>query len=139
MVDCFLTQSSHNRILMVMGLYRSLSRFWPVCWKMYVSATQFNGEISQQSGWHCIGRIDSANQRAAWIHKPLRGVVLAELGEGEPLVAADLDGRQEVAVEANKNGKMTETVGHVLVALVAGDGNGGAPLLLTHVTQRLRQ
>ena len=66
-------------------------------------------------------------------------MVLAELGEGEPLVAADLDGRREVEMEANKNGKMTETVGHVLVALVAGDGNGGAPLLPTHVTKRLRR
>jgi hypothetical protein len=139
MVDRFSTQSSHNRILMVMGLYHSLSRFWPVCWRMYVSAIQFSREISQQSGWHSHGRIDSANQRAARTHKPLRGVVLAELGEGEPLVAADLDGRGEAEVEANKNGKMTATVGHVLVALVAGDGNGGVPLLPTHVTKRLRR
>ena len=124
---------------MVMGLYLSLSRFWPVCWRMYVSATQFSGEISQQSGWHSHGRIDSANQHAARTHKPSQGVVLAELGEGEPLVAADLDGRGEAEVEANKNGKMTATVGHVLVALVAGDGNSGAPLLPTHVTQRLRR
>ena len=47
MVDRFSTQSSPNRILMVMGLYRSLSRFWPVCWRMYVSATQFSGGISR--------------------------------------------------------------------------------------------
>jgi hypothetical protein len=57
---------------------------------------------------------------------------------GEPLVAAVLDGRAEAEVEANKNGRMTATVGHILVALVAGGGNGGAPPLPTHVTQRLR-
>jgi hypothetical protein len=57
---------------------------------------------------------------------------------GEPLVAVDLDGRAEAEVEANKNGRTTATVDHILVALVAGAGNGGAPLLPTHVTQRLR-
>ena len=139
MGDCFSTRSSPNRILMGVGPYFSLSRFWPVCWRMYVSATQFSGEISQQSGWHSHDRIDLANRRAARTHKPSRGAVRAERGEEEPLVAADLDGRDKAEVEANKNGNMTATVGHVLVDLVAGDGNGGAPLLPTHVTQRLRR
>ena len=71
-------------------------------------------------------------------HRPSRGAVRAELAGGEPLVAADLDGRAEAEVEANKNRRMTATVGPVLVALVAGGGNGGAPPLPTHVIQRLR-
>jgi hypothetical protein len=57
---------------------------------------------------------------------------------GEPLVAAVLVGRGEAEVEAHQNGKLTATVGHVLVALGAGGRNGGAPPLPTHVTQRLR-
>ena len=52
-------------------------------------------------------------------------------------MVADLDGRGEAEVEANKNGNMMTMVGHVLVALVVGDENGGAPLLPTHVTQRM--
>ena len=65
------------------------------------------------------------------------GAVRAELAGGEPLVAADLDGRAKAEVEANKNGRMMAMVGPVLVALVAGCGNGGAPPLPTHVIQRL--
>ena len=36
---------------MGVGPYFSLSRFWPVSWKVYVSATQFSGGISRQNGW----------------------------------------------------------------------------------------
>jgi hypothetical protein len=124
--------------LMVVGLYPSLSRFWPVSWRMYVFATQFSGGISRQSGWHSHDRIGSANNRAVRTHKPSRGVVRAELRGGVPLVVAVLDGRSEAEVEAKKNERMTATVGHVVVALVAVGGNGGAPPLPTHVTQRLR-
>ena len=123
---------------MVVGLYLSLSRFWPASWRMYVSATQFSGGISRQTGWHSHGWTGSANKRAVRTHKSSRGAVWVELRGGEPLVAGVLDGRAEAQVEANKNGRMTATVGHVLVALVAGGGNSGAPPLPTHVTQRLR-
>ena len=62
-----------------------------------------------------------------------RGAVLAELEGGESLVAEDLDGRLEAEVEVHKNGRVMAMVGPVLVALVAGGENGGAPLPLTHV------
>jgi len=52
---------------------------------------------------------------------------------GESLVAADLDGRLEVEVKAHKNGSVAAMVGPVVVALVAGGGNGGAPRPPTHV------
>jgi hypothetical protein len=47
MGDRFSTRSSPNRILMGVGPYLSLSRFKPVSWKVYVSATQFSGGISR--------------------------------------------------------------------------------------------
>ena len=123
---------------MVVGRYPSRNRFWPVSWRMYGFATQFSKGNSREIGWHSHDRIGSANKRVVRTPKPTRGAVRAELGGGEPLVAVDLDGRAEAEVEANKNGRTTATVDHILVALVAGVGNGGAPLLPTHVTQRLR-
>jgi len=65
-------------------------------------------------------------------------VVLAELLGGESLVAADLDGWLEAEVEVHKNGRVMAAVGPVLVALVAGGRNGGAPPPPTHVIQRLQ-
>jgi hypothetical protein len=113
---------------MGVGPYFSLSRFWPVSWKVYVSATQFSGGISRQNGWYNHGRTGSVNKHAVRTHRPSQGAVRGELAGGEPLVAVDLDGRAEAEVEANKNGKMMATVGPALVALVAGCGNGGTPL-----------
>ena len=127
----------NHRRWAIVGPYLSLSCFWPVSWKVYVSATQFSGGISRQNGWYSHGRTGSTNKRAVRTHRLSRGAVRAELTGGEPLVAADLDGQAEAEVEAKKNGRMTVTVGPVLVALVAGCGNGGAPPLPTHVIQRL--
>ena len=82
MVDRFSTRSSPNRILIVVGPYLSLSRFWPVSWRVYVSATQFSGGISRQNGWHSHGRTGSANKCAVRTHRPSRGAVQAELVGG---------------------------------------------------------
>ena len=88
-----------------------------------------------------------AQPRSDWLHQQLRGTDTQALtgggaggawGEGVPLVVAVLEDRAEAEVEANKNKRLTTTVGHVVVALVAVGENGGAPPLPTHVTQRLR-
>jgi hypothetical protein len=123
---------------MIVGRYPSRNRFWPVSWRMYGFATQFSKGNSREIGWHSHDRIGSANKRVVRTPKPTRGAVRAELGGGEPLVAAVLVGRGEAEVEAHQNRKLTVTVGHVLVALGAGGRNGGAPPLPTDVTQRLR-
>jgi len=77
------TWSSPNKTLTVVGPYLSLSLFWWVSWRMYISATQSCGGISRQNGWHSHGWTDSANQRAVQTHRPTpRGAVLAELEGG---------------------------------------------------------
>ena len=69
---------------MVVGLYPSRNRFWPVSWRMYGFATQFSEGISREIGWHSHDRIGSANKRVVRTPKPTRGVVRAELGGGNP-------------------------------------------------------
>ena len=90
---------------MAVGPYPSLSHFWRVSWRMYVSATQSIGGISRWNGWHSHDQTSSANQREVRTHRPTpRGVVRAEPAAGDLLVVADLDGRPEAEVEAHKNG-----------------------------------